>query len=184
MGEDGKPSRTVLRGGSTGSASLFDDELFRTAGELVELYRRRGLKLASAESCTGGLVAAVLTEVAGSSSAVERGFVTYSNEAKEELLGVSPALLAAAGAVSAEVAVAMARGALDHSRADIAVAVTGIAGPGGGTPEKPIGLVHFASATRTGPLIGCERRFGDLGRAGIRRISVLTALAILRDRAS
>jgi nicotinamide-nucleotide amidase len=163
--------------------SLFDDELFIRADRLIALYRSRGLMLATAESCTGGLVAALLTEIAGSSDVVERGFVTYSNAAKEELLGVAPALLAAHGAVSAAVACAMAQGALDHSRADIAVAITGIAGPGGGTPEKPVGLVHFATAGRTGGVIGRERRFGAAGRAAIRRASLVMALELLRERA-
>lgn len=163
--------------------SLFDDKLFDLAGRLIALYRDRGLMLATAESCTGGLVAALLTEIAGSSAVVERGFVTYSNEAKVDLLGVTPTLLTAHGAVSAEVAAAMAQGALAHSPADVAVAITGIAGPGGGTPEKPVGLVHFATAVRTGGVITRERRFGDLGRAGIRRASVLMALELLRQRA-
>ncbi|HWG05708.1 MAG TPA: CinA family protein [Beijerinckiaceae bacterium] len=148
---------------------------------MIELYRRDGLRLATAESCTGGLVAALLTEVPGSSAVVERGFVTYSNEAKQELLGVGASLLMTHGAVSAEVAQAMARGALDHSRADVAVAITGIAGPGGGTPEKPVGLVHFAAAAHGGRLEARERRFGDLGRAAIRRASILQALELLRN---
>jgi nicotinamide-nucleotide amidase len=167
----------------TARPSLFDDELFLLAAQLVALYRSRGLMLATAESCTGGLVAALLTEIAGSSSVVERGFVTYSNAAKQELLGVAPSLLATRGAVSTEVAQAMAQGALEHSRADVAVAITGIAGPGGGTDEKPVGLVHFATAARNGGVTACEKRFGDLGRAAIRRASVQQALELLRARA-
>ena len=163
--------------------TLFDEELFHLAERLVALYRRHGLRLATAESCTGGLVAALLTEISGSSAVVERGFVTYSNEAKQDLLGIAPALIETHGAVSAEVARAMAQGALDHSRADIVVAITGIAGPGGGTSEKPVGLVHFATAARNGGVDGRERRFGDLGRAGVRRASVLQALDLLRQRA-
>lgn len=163
--------------------SLFDDELFTRAEQLIALYRSRGLMLATAESCTGGLVAALLTEIAGSSSVVERGFVTYSNAAKEQLLGVAPALLAAHGAVSAEVACAMAQGALGHSQADVAVAITGIAGPGGGTAEKPVGLVHFATAGKAGGVIACERRFGALGRPAVRRASLLVAIELLRQRA-
>jgi nicotinamide-nucleotide amidase len=163
--------------------SLFDDEFFLLAEQLIALYRNRGLMLATAESCTGGLVAALLTEIAGSSAVVERGFVTYSNEAKQELLGVAPSLLAAHGAVSAEVAQAMAQGALEYSRADVAVAITGIAGPGGGTAQKPVGLVHFAAAARESGVTLCERRFGDLGRAAIRRAAVLQALELLCARA-
>jgi nicotinamide-nucleotide amidase len=163
--------------------SLFDDELFGLAADLIELYRHSRLKLTTAESCTGGLVAALLTEIPGSSAVVERGFVTYSNEAKQELLGVEPAVLMAHGAVSAEVARAMARGALDHSLADVAVAITGIAGPGGGAAEKPVGLVYFAAAARGGGLAACEQRFGELGRAAIRRASVLQALELLRQSA-
>ncbi|BAE51352.1 CinA family protein [Paramagnetospirillum magneticum] len=118
------------------------------AAEVLRVAGQRGEHLATAESCTGGLVAAVLTAIAGSSSVMERGFVTYSNEAKTEMLGVPAALIAAHGAVSREVAQAMAEGALAHSRADAAVAITGIAGPGGGTADKPVGLVHFALARR------------------------------------
>ena len=163
--------------------SLFDDELFIRANRLIALYRSRGLMLATAESCTGGLVAGLLTEIAGSSTVVERGFVTYSNAAKEQLLGVAPALLAAHGAVSPEVARAMAQGALAHSQADVAVAITGIAGPGGGTAEKPVGLVHFATAGKTGGVIEREQRFGDLGRAAVRRASLVVALELLAERA-
>ncbi len=115
---------------------------------LLASCRRKGLLLATAESCTGGLVAALLTSIAGSSDVFERGFVTYSNRAKEELLGVDPGLLARFGAVSAEVARAMTEGALAHSAAQIALAVTGIAGPGGGSPEKPVGLVYFGVGQR------------------------------------
>jgi nicotinamide-nucleotide amidase len=173
----------MAEGKSDRQPTLFDDELFILADRLIALYRSRGLMLATAESCTGGLVAALLTEIAGSSAVVERGFVTYSNAAKEELLGVAPALLATHGAVSPQIAGAMAQGALDHSRADFAVAITGIAGPGGGTPEKPVGLVHFATAGRTGGVRTCERRFGAAGRAAVRRASLVLALELLRDRA-
>ena len=114
---------------------------------------RASLKIATAESCTGGLVAGALTEIAGSSDVVDRGFVTYSNEAKHEMLGVPVATLEQHGAVSRETAEAMARGALGRATADLAVAITGIAGPGGGSPEKPVGLVHFAAASRTGKLV-------------------------------
>ncbi|HWA43781.1 MAG TPA: CinA family protein [Hypericibacter adhaerens] len=146
--------------------------------ELLERYRRAGKKIATAESCTGGLVAAALTDIAGSSDVVERGFVTYSNEAKTELIGVPAALIARVGAVSSEVAQAMAEGALAHSRADMAVSITGIAGPGGGTPTKPVGLVWFGVARRGGPTLVEKRNFaGD--RAAVRRQAVATALSLL-----
>jgi len=160
---------------------MFEAELVARAAALLELYRGRGLMLATAESCTGGLVAALLTEVAGSSNVVERGFVTYSNEAKTELLGVPADLIGQHGAVSEVVARAMAEGALVHSRADRTVAVTGIAGPGGGSPQKPVGLVHFASARRGGDVVHVERRFGDLGRGGVRRAALLEALRLLEE---
>src|SRR5262245_44948738 len=124
------------------------DPLLPLATDIVEVCARAGLKIATAESCTGGLVAAMLTEVAGSSAVVERGFVTYSNAAKSDLLGVPAELIARDGAVSESVARAMAEGALTHAPADLAVAITGIAGPGGGSAEKPVGLVHFASQRR------------------------------------
>jgi nicotinamide-nucleotide amidase len=149
------------------------------AGEIVAACARGGLMLATAESCTGGLIAGVLTEIAGSSAVVDRGFVTYSNEAKTGMLEVAPALIGAHGAVSAQVAIAMAEGAIRASRADIAVAVTGVAGPGGGSAEKPIGLVHFAVAIRGGATTHAERRFGDIGRTGVRLASVRTALEMI-----
>src|SRR5712675_2323157 len=124
------------------------DELTEQARALLELCRRKGLKLAAAESCTGGLLAATLTEIPGSSDVFERGFVTYSNEAKETMLGVAPRTLAMHGAVSRETAEAMARGALAHAPVDLAAAITGIAGPGGAVPGKPVGLVHLAVASR------------------------------------
>jgi len=137
--------------------------------------------IATAESCTGGLVAGLLTEIAGSSDVVERGFVTYSNEAKIEMLGVPEATLIAHGAVSEATARAMAEGALAHSRAAFAVSITGIAGPGGGTAEKPVGLVHFACAATGRPTVHAERRFGSLDRAGVRYAAVVQALAMLED---
>jgi nicotinamide-nucleotide amidase len=152
------------------------------AGEIVAACARGGLMLATAESCTGGLIAGVLTEIAGSSAVVDRGFVTYSNEAKTGMLEVAPLLIGAHGAVSAEVAIAMAEGAIRASRADIAVAVTGIAGPGGGSAEKPIGLVHFAVAVRGGRTTHAERRFGDVGRCAVRLASVKAALEMIRSR--
>jgi nicotinamide-nucleotide amidase len=149
------------------------------AAALLDLLRGRGLMLVTAESCTGGLIASLLTEFSGSSDVFERGFVTYSNAAKEESLGVPHDLIVAHGAVSAEVARAMAQGALSHSRADLAVAVTGIAGSGGGTAEKPVGLVHIAAA-RSEKIIHRECRFGDIGREGVRLASVEAALEMLQ----
>jgi nicotinamide-nucleotide amidase len=160
---------------------MFAAELIDNATGLLADFRGRGLKLATAESCTGGLIAGLLTEIAGSSDVVERGFVTYSNEAKAEMLGVDPALIETHGAVSAEVARAMAAGALAHSRADVAVSVTGVAGPGGGSLAKPVGLVHLAAARRGGAIIHHEARFGDIGRSGIRVATITQALAMLRD---
>ncbi len=140
---------------------------------------RGGWKAATAESCTGGLVAAALTEIAGSSDVVDRGFVTYSNAAKEQMLGVPAQTLIDHGAVSRETAEAMARGAVAHSQADVAVSITGVAGPGGGSVEKPVGLVHFAAATRDGALIHAEMRYGDIGRSAVRQASVMQALGML-----
>jgi len=151
------------------------------AAALLDRYRAAGLTLATAESCTGGLIAAVLTEIAGSSDVVDRGFVTYSNAAKSELLGVDPALIAAHGAVSEPVARAMAEGALARSAADRAVAVTGVAGPGGGSAEKPVGLVHLAVAVRGGPTLHRAERYGDRGRAGVRLATVATAFEMLGE---
>src|SRR5262245_63149415 len=160
---------------------MIDQALIAQARELLELCRGKHLKIATAESCTGGLVAATLTEIAGSSDVVERGFVTYSNAAKETMLGVPAATLERFGAVSRETAEAMATGALAHAPADLSVSITGIAGPTGGTATKPVGLVHFAAATRGGKLIHQERRYGDIGRSEVRRRSVLQALAMLRE---
>ncbi len=160
-----------------------DPELLARAGRLVATYTAAGRTLATAESCTGGLVAALLTAVPGSSAAVERGYVTYSNAAKAEAIGVDPALIAGHGAVSEQVARAMATGARSASQADIAVAITGIAGPGGGSAEKPVGLVHLAVASSAG-IRHLERRYGDLGRAGIRRAAVVDALGLLEAAAA
>ncbi|MGJ0531684.1 CinA family protein [Methylocystis sp.] len=151
------------------------------AKELIDKARGKGLRLASAESCTGGLVAAALTDIAGASDVFDRGFVTYSNAAKSDMLGVADALLKAHGAVSAEVACAMALGAIDRSLADVAVAVTGVAGPGGGSLEKPVGLVHFACARRGGGVDHIERRYGPLSRAEIRAAAVMQALDMMID---
>jgi nicotinamide-nucleotide amidase len=153
------------------------------AARVLDLARARGLKIATAESCTGGLVAAALTSIAGSSNVFERGFVTYSNDAKAELLGVPAEIIAAHGAVSRDTAQAMAQGALAHSRADLAVAITGVAGPGGGTADKPVGLVHFAAVARDGRLLHREQRFGDIGRTEVRARSVIEALEMLAELA-
>lgn len=155
-----------------------DPELLARAERLVAAYAKAGWTVATAESCTGGLVAALLTAVPGSSAAVERGYVTYSNAAKAEAIGVDPALIAAHGAVSESVGRAMAEGARAASKADVAVAITGIAGPGGGSPEKPVGLVHLAMASPAGTR-HLERRYGDLGRGEIRRAAVADALGLL-----
>jgi nicotinamide-nucleotide amidase len=151
------------------------------AATLLDSYRGKALKIATAESCTGGLVAALLTEISGSSAVVERGFVTYSNEAKTELIGVPVDLIAAHGAVSEPVARAMAEGALAHSRADVALGITGVAGPTGGTAAKPVGLVHFGLARRGASTIHLERRYGDLGRENVRRRAVEDALSLLEQ---
>ena len=148
------------------------------ATALLQACRARGWMVATAESCTGGLVAALLTEIPGSSDVVERGFVTYSNEAKSEMLGVPAAVIAGHGAVSEPVARAMAEGALAHSRAQVAVSITGIAGPGGGSAAKPVGLVHFGLAVRDGPSQHLQRRYGDLGRVEVRARAVEDALAL------
>jgi nicotinamide-nucleotide amidase len=160
-----------------------DAELVERGRALLDLCRAKKLRIAAAESCTGGLVAATLTEIAGSSDVFERGFVTYSNEAKQAMLGVPAATLASHGAVSRETAEAMAKGALAHAPVELAVSITGIAGPGGAVAGKPVGLVHFAAAARSGALIHRERRYGDVGRAEVRRASVIEALAMLSELA-
>ncbi len=162
---------------------VFPPDLIQAATALLAELRAQGLKVATAESCTGGLIAGVLTEIPGSSDIVDRGFVTYSNEAKAEMLGVPAALIAAHGAVSAEVALAMAAGAIVRSKADLAVAVTGVAGPGGGSAVKPVGLVHFAMSRRGWKNVHQELRFGDLGRSGIRLATIAQALTLLREAA-
>lgn len=165
------------------NGAIFPESLIADAGALLDLCRARGLKIATAESCTGGLVAGLLTEIAGSSDVVERGFVTYSNAAKCELIGVRTQTIAAHGAVSEETARAMAQGALSRSRADIAVSVTGVAGPGGGSAAKPVGLVHFACYGPGERRVALERRFGDPGRGAIRLAAVAQALAMLTEAA-
>ena len=162
---------------------MTEQDLKSLAVGVLDACRARGLMVATAESCTGGLIAAMLTEIAGSSDVVERGFVTYSNEAKTEMLGVSADLIRANGAVSEAVARAMAEGAIAKSRAHVAVAVTGIAGPGGGTADKPVGLVHLAASRRGGGTAHIERRYGAVGRASVRAATVADALGLLRQLA-
>jgi len=159
---------------------MFDAQLLHDAAELLELCRRADIKLATAESCTGGLIISCLTEIAGSSEVIDRGFVTYSNEAKTELVGVPAMLIALHGAVSEQVARAMAEGALSRSMADVTVAVTGVAGPSGGSADKPVGLVHFACAGRGRPTVHHREVFPG-SRAAIRDATVQTALALLRS---
>ena len=157
---------------------MFDPNLIQAATALLAECRSRGLMLATAESCTGGLIAGVLTEVAGSSDVVDRGFVTYSNAAKSDMLGVLPELIEANGAVSSPVAAAMASGALLRSRAALTIAVTGIAGPGGGSEGKPVGTVWFGLAGR-GVSPSTERQVFPGDRTAIRRATVEHALAML-----
>ncbi len=157
---------------------MFPQKLIDTARHLLQSCREAGLQIAAAESCTGGLIAAVLTEIPGSSDVFERGYVTYSNAAKIEMLGVRALLIESHGAVSKEVAEAMARGALANAAADLSIAVTGIAGPGGGSIEKPVGLVHIAAAVKGGGLVHNECRFGDPGRTSVRLKTVQSALKL------
>ena len=155
-------------------------ELIRAAGQILAACRDQSLKIVTAESCTGGMIATMLTEVPGSSDVFERGFVTYSNEAKEELIGVPVRLIEDFGAVSEEVARAMAVGALAASEAQLSVSVTGVAGPGGGSPEKPVGLVHLAAA-RGNKVLHERCEFGDPGRNEIRRLSVARGFVLLNS---
>ena len=162
--------------------SVLPEELLAAARRVLDANRAAGRRIAVAESCTGGLVSAALTEIAGSSDVLEAGFVTYSNGAKQELLGVSGDVIETFGAVSIAVAWSMAQGALARSDADVAVAITGVAGPGGGTEKKPVGTVVFALAERGGDpadVIADKRQFGDLGRGGIRLQAALCALELL-----
>jgi nicotinamide-nucleotide amidase len=164
-----------------------DPELIAAAARVLEANRAIGRTVALAESCTGGLVAAALTEVAGSSDVFDRGFVTYSNDAKMDAIGVNRDILETFGAVSIAVAWAMAQGAIRHSHADIAVAITGIAGPAGGSEKKPVGTVVFARALRDADpdtVMADVRHFGDLGRSEIRRQAALVALELLMPDAA
>ncbi len=162
---------------------MVDEQLRGTANALLDLCKTKKLTLATAESCTGGLVAATLSEISGSSLVLDRGFVSYSNMAKQQMLGVTPATIDVFGSVSRECAEEMAKGALAHAPVDLAVSITGIAGPTGAVPGKPIGLVYFCAASRSGRVIAHDRKYGDIGRANVRRESVLQALAMLRELA-
>jgi nicotinamide-nucleotide amidase len=159
---------------------MFDAKLIALAEGILNAARAQSLRIATAESCTGGLVAAVLTEIAGSSDVFGRGYVTYSNRSKEELLGVPGEWIAELGAVSEPVSRAMAEGALKKSGAHLALAVTGIAGPGGGTEKKPVGLVHFAAARTGRDTLHVEHRFGEIGRSAVRMKSVEAGLLLLQ----
>lgn len=160
------------------------DAIDLQAIRVLDLCRTRGLTVSTAESCTGGLVAGALTDIAGSSDVVDRGYVTYSNQAKQEMLGVSSATLDAHGAVSEETAREMVTGLLRVARTSLGVSITGIAGPGGGSAAKPVGLVHFAAGTADGKVIVRRDIFAGQNRAGVRRLSVLTALAMLAELAA
>jgi nicotinamide-nucleotide amidase len=162
---------------------MLDHDIVDAAKRLLDICKRKNLMVATVESCTAGLVAGTLTEIPGTSSILDRGFVTYSNQAKQDMVGVSAATLKAHGAVSKETAEEMARGALAHAPVDLAVSVTGIAGPDGGSAEKPVGLVHFGAASRAGQLVHVEKRFGDIGRTEVRKQSVLQAFRMLHDLA-
>jgi nicotinamide-nucleotide amidase len=159
---------------------MFDPELLFAAERLLTALRSRGWHIATAESCTGGLIAGLLTEIPGSSDVVDRGFVTYSNAAKVQLLGVPQATIAAHGAVSRETALAMAQGARNRAGVEVSIAVTGVAGPGGGSAGKPVGLVYIAVATPQ-ETRHRECRFGDIGRSGVRIATVASALALIEE---
>ena len=161
---------------------MFSLEIETLSRLLVDECRERRLRIVTAESCTGGLVSAAITSVAGASDVFERGLIVYSNRAKQEMLGVAGDMIADYGAVSEPVARMMAEGALEHSNAHLSVAITGVAGPGGGTEMKPVGLVHFATARANQSVIHRMERFDDLGRAEIQMSATQMALELLRDR--
>ncbi|MFC7290529.1 CinA family protein [Hirschia litorea] len=158
---------------------MFDDQLMEIARQLLNTAQTNRLKLVTAESCTGGLLAGLITEIPGSSQTLDRGFVVYTNRAKQDMLGVSGDILADFGAVSEPTAIAMAEGALAHSRADLAVSITGIAGPGGQTPMKPVGLVHIAAIRRDREILQEAYNFGNIGRSNVRRKSIIHAIGML-----
>jgi nicotinamide-nucleotide amidase len=160
--------------------TVFPEHLLSLAREVLDRAREQGKRIATAESCTGGLIAACLTAIPGSSDVLDRGFVTYADASKTEMLGVPTAMIAEHGAVSQDVAVQMALGALAHSRADLAVSCTGVAGPGGGTPAKPVGLVYIAACAGDGHRNRLRLNCGDIGRDLVREMSVKAALELLR----
>ncbi|HET9716404.1 MAG TPA: CinA family protein [Pseudolabrys sp.] len=160
-----------------------DQDAIQSAKAVLDICMKKQLTLATAESCTGGLLAATITEIPGSSAVFDRGFVTYTNAAKQQMLGVTPSTIDVYGAVSTECAEEMAKGALAHASVDLAVSITGIAGPTGAVPGKPIGLVYFCAASRSGRVIAHDRKFGNIGRAEVRHHSVLQALAMVRELA-
>jgi nicotinamide-nucleotide amidase len=155
---------------------MFNEDLVALVRQLLDSMQKQNLKIVTAESCTGGLLSALITEVPGSSKTLDRTFVTYSNQAKIEMLGVAGDIIADYGAVSEPVAIAMAEGALSRSRADVAVSLTGIAGPGGNTAMKSVGLVHIAVARHEGQLIQRVFNFGDVGRSKVREKSLKAAI--------
>ncbi len=159
---------------------MFSPEIIKLTTEVLQMARDKGYHLAAAESCTGGLIMGALTDIAGSSDVVDRGFVTYTNRAKMEVLGVDSKIIKAHGAVSAECAKAMATGALKASAATLAVSVTGVAGPGGGTEEKPVGLVHMTIAGRDGTVLHEKHLFGEIGRDKVREATVISALKLFQ----
>ncbi len=161
---------------------MFDRETTFAIKDVLDMARENGFMIATAESCTGGLIAAALTSVAGSSDVVERGFVTYSNRAKVEMLGVDDDLISVHGAVSEQVARSMCEGALKNSKANLSVSVTGIAGPGGGTAEKPVGTVHLAVASENSPTNHYHLQFGDIGRDEVRHKTMLAAFSMLKEQ--
>lgn len=160
---------------------MTDTRLVEAAVATLEACKTSGKMLATVESCTGGLIAASLTEISGSSEVIEAGFVTYSNAAKSQLVGVPFDLIERVGAVSKEVAISMAEGGLAHCEADVTVSVTGIAGPGGGSDEKPVGTVHMACAIRGHVTRHVWRNYSDIGRSEIRNRTVLDALALVQS---
>jgi nicotinamide-nucleotide amidase len=164
-----------------GSRRVFPEHYLSKAASLIESFRAAGITIAAAESCTGGLLAGLITAIPGSSEVFDRGFVTYSNAAKIQCLGVPPHILETFGAVSRETALAMAAGALARSNASIAIAITGIAGPGGGTSEKPVGLVHFGFARNGGEPSAVEKHFGALDREGVRSAAIAAAMDLLLE---
>ena len=167
-----------------GMSMLFSSELLSHASALLDDLKQRDFTIATAESCTSGLLMGLLTEISGASAVVERGFITYSNAAKSEMLGVDPELIVSVGAVSEDVARAMAEGVLDAAPVDLALSVTGIAGPDGGSAEKPVGLVYLGAAMRGSAPVVRECRFGNIGRTEIRLASLREAVALARGAMS